>query len=267
MMDAAPLWQFRISVWGLADIKRQNPSGKPGEGMRHQLCNALTSLEPLCQKMQMTDLYIQIGNEKHRLEHGATSYAQDENFSSIEKSFSIILTQISAQLDLRHFAYVPTEKTKYFEQQKLFDEAVYNNFPKARDDIKCAGNCRAADLHAAAIYHLMCVVNIGLITIARHLRVTIKKTPLEYAEWKPMIDKLEIKMKQKTVRPPGNKMEQAKTREFYNGILAELKFFKDMRNDVMHARSNYIEPEVENAYIRVRDFMMRLADGGISESV
>ncbi len=33
----------------------------------------------------------------------------------------------------------------------------------------------------------------------------------------------------------------------------------------MHARSDYNEPEAENALIRVRDFMQRLAIAGIGE--
>jgi hypothetical protein len=112
----------------------------------------------------------------------------------------------------------------------------------------------------------MCVVNIGLIALARFLRVRIKKTPLEFAEWQTMIDKLEKKMKQKAIRPPGDKPSQAETRDFYNGLLSEFKFFKGTRNDVMHGRSDYNEPQVENAYIRVRDFMQRLA-GRISENI
>jgi hypothetical protein len=109
----------------------------------------------------------------------------------------------------------------------------------------------------------MCVVNLGLISLARHLRVIIKKTPLEYAEWQTMIDKLEKKLKQKTVRPPGDKKQQAEARKFYNGLLAEFKFFKELRNDVMHGRSDYTGPQAINAFDRVRDFMQRLADGGI----
>jgi hypothetical protein len=111
----------------------------------------------------------------------------------------------------------------------------------------------------------MCIVNIGLIALARHLRVVIKKTPLEYAEWQTMIDKLEKKMKQKTLRPPGDRKSQSEARKFYNGLMAEFKFFKDLRNDTMHARSDFNESEVENMRIRVNDFMQRLANAGISE--
>jgi hypothetical protein len=256
-----PFWRLQAKLVELQKNKKENPNGIPSEAERKELVNFINAVVPLCQRLEFEDLFQPMSTAALYIEIGP-----DENYSGIEKSFQTILTAISFKLDLCHFAYIPNGKTQFFEQPELFGEAVNKSFPSAKNDIKSAGNCRVAELHSAAMYHLMCVVNIGLIALAGHLRVRIKKTPLKYADWQPMLDKLEKKMKQKTVRPPGDKKSQAEARKFYNGLLAEFKYFKDLRNDVMHARSNYKEPDVENGYIRVRDFMKRMADGGISES-
>ena len=257
----SPFWGLQTKYFELVKLKNENPTSIPSKTEREELLDFLIAVLPLCRTLELVDLQGQIGTVKMAIENWT-----DHNYSGITESFRMLVTTLGQKLDHCHFVYIQNAKTQFLEKPELFGEAVNKSFPSAKDDIKSAGNCRAVELHSAAMYHLLCAVNIGLIALAGHLRVRIKKTPLKYADWQPMIDKLEKKMKQKTVRPPGDKKSQAEARKFYNGLLAEFKFFKDLRNDVMHARSNYKEPDVENAYIRVRDFMVRLAGGGISET-
>lgn len=127
------------------------------------------------------------------------------SYQVIHSHLTSILSSISGELREKTFTFVPAKKAIYFEKDNLFDDGVSKGFGSAVDHIKNAGNCLAADLNTAAAYHLMCIANLGLIGLARRLRVIIKRTPLEYAEWQTMIDKVEKKLKQKTVKPPGNK--------------------------------------------------------------
>ena len=65
--------------------------------------------------------------------------------------------------------------------------------------MKNAGNCRAADLNAAAIFYLMRVAELGLKIVARKLRIKTKHE-IDLADWgeilkgiKKKLDVLELK--------------------------------------------------------------------------
>ena len=57
------------------------------------------------------------------------------------------------------------------------------HFKSAKDDIGAAGNCYAADLHTAAVFHLMRVAEKGMKALARHLGIkkVTKTKPLTLA--------------------------------------------------------------------------------------
>jgi hypothetical protein len=170
---------------------------------------------------------------------------------------------IACELDEKFLAFIPTEKLIYFEQDELFGEAVNKAFPSAKNEIKDAGNCLAADLNTAAIFHLMRVAETGLRALARRLDVKIKKMPLEYADWGKIIPEIEEKIKLKKPKSRGKK--QSETLEFYHGAIGEFNAFKDVwRNNVMHARGSYDEKEAIRVFNHVRGFMQRLA-ANISE--
>src|SRR5436309_10023407 len=72
--------------------------------------------------------------------------------------------------------FVPKRQAEYFEKDALFGGEVSQAFPSAWEDIRDAGNCIAADLHTAAVFHLMRVGELGMRALARHLRVKVQKT-------------------------------------------------------------------------------------------
>jgi hypothetical protein len=84
---------------------------------------------------------------------------------------------IEKELAQRKLVFIPPNLVEYLEQEKLFGDAVYENFPSARGDIRDAGNCLAAGLNTAAVFHLMRVVELGLRALAKKLHVKkVKKT-------------------------------------------------------------------------------------------
>ena len=78
------------------------------------------------------------------------------------------------ELAYRKFAFIKPSLSAYFEQEQLFGKDVHEKIPKARQDIKESGNCLAAELHTAAVFHLMRVAEHGLRKLARRLRVKLK---------------------------------------------------------------------------------------------
>jgi hypothetical protein len=251
MQDLAPFFYLKNKLIEIEAQRKENPSRPLTPDDRKNFCNDLKSLEPMCLKLELTDLYVRIGTAKYYIETG-----QDESLSTIGKTLQMILAEIGQHLDLRHFASIPIDRFKYFEQEKLFGELVYKNFKNAQADIRDAGNCLAMDLSTAAIYHLMCVVNVGLLALAKHLKLKIKA--IEFQEWKNIIDGLQKRVGNVGNSPKGKK-KQADL-EFYNGLLMEFAGFKDVyRNNMAHARCRYTFNEAVGVHDRVRDFMKRLA--------
>lgn len=179
-------------------------------------------------------------------------------WSDIESGLQGIQWAVETELPLNTFVFIPSDKSQFFErdcEKALFGEKVYQNFKTARADIKEAGNCLAADLNTAAVFHLMSVVNIGLLALAKHLKLKIKA--IEYQEWKNIIDGLKKKVDTLNQKSKGKK-KQAEL-EFCHGLLLEFSGFKDVyRNNMAHARVHYKHEEAKGVHDRVRDFMLRL---------
>jgi hypothetical protein len=173
-----------------------------------------------------------------------------------------ILEAVAKELKQRKFAFIPPGKDDFFEKEELFGHVVAEKFPSAEHHVKAAGNCMAADLNTAAVYHLMCVVNVGLLALAYHLKLKIKA--IEYQEWTNIIDGLKTKVNTLKQRTKSKKKQD--DLEFYNGLLLEFSAFKDVyRNNMAHARARYRFHEAKGIYDRVHDFMKRLATR-VSES-
>jgi hypothetical protein len=63
------------------------------------------------------------------------------------------------------FAFIPTAKDKFFDRDDLFGKSFHDSAaPEMNSEIKAAGNCLAADLNTAAVFHLMRVAELGMRT-------------------------------------------------------------------------------------------------------
>jgi hypothetical protein len=169
-----------------------------------------------------------------------------------------LTSSVHSEVNVLQFAFIPVSKVEFFEKHDLFGEAVSAAFPSAQPEIKDAGNCLAADLHTAAVFHLMRAVEHGLRALARHLRVRTGQ-PLEYACWEHVIRAIDRKLNALRSKPKGKK--KSDELEFYGRILMECAYFKDAwRNPVSHARGRYREAQALDVFGHVRDFMQRLAE-------
>lgn len=167
------------------------------------------------------------------------------------------------ELQRKKFIFVPTEKDKYFEHEKLFGESVFDAFPSAREEIKAAGNCLAGDLNTAAIFHFMRVVETAMRVLIIHLGIKIKNKTLKEAGWDELIRLIDKKLKDR--REKYDKSKRKKRNEwtdlkFYGVAADELNVFKEnWRDKVMHTWSLYNEHDAQTVLVRVRDFMQKLS--------
>ncbi|HLZ54552.1 MAG TPA: hypothetical protein VKS19_08755 [Verrucomicrobiae bacterium] len=170
---------------------------------------------------------------------------------------------LTKELSNLKFVHIPRSKEPYCEQSALFGEAVNKTFPLATQDIKDAGNCLAADLNTAAVFHLMRAAEQAMRALARRLKVRLPKNTIDSAGWTEIIKNIEIATAARWKKLPQGKKARKKATDFLKSCEVatdELNVLKEIwRNNVMHASSAYRASEALGVFERVRDFMQRLA--------
>lgn len=169
----------------------------------------------------------------------------------------------SNELSQIKFTFIPQSKDKFFDQEKLFGNDVYEAFPSAREEIRSAGNCLAVDLNTAAVFHLMRAAEFGMRKLAIYLGVRLKRKPIEHGGWNELIEQIEKKVSVRRQRYDKKRRKNKKELEFlkFCRMMADelFKFKEIWRNNTMHSISNYSENEALGVFERVRDFMKRLS--------
>jgi hypothetical protein len=173
-----------------------------------------------------------------------------------------IKTSFHLTLQQTKFAYLSAPDSKYFENDRLFGDSVFQRFEEARQDIKDAGNCLASSLYTACVFHLMRVSEFGLRRLAAKLKVKIfdkgKRQQLEYGDWNKVIEGIHLRIATVRRLPAGPKKQEQLTRFAESGD--HCTFMKDIwRNNVSHVRKPYSRDEALAAFGRVGDFMKFLA--------
>jgi hypothetical protein len=160
------------------------------------------------------------------------------------------------------FMYVPPDRAKYVNNERLLGDEVFGSFRTTRFDILEAGNCLAFGNYTASVFQFMRVAERGLRQLAKRVKVTVSHNkspiPLEYGEWDKVI--IAIKNKIEILRPlPSGPKRQAKL-EIYSDAADHCLFMKDIwRNTVSHTRKPYNETDALAVMSRVGDFMRFLA--------
>ena len=157
--------------------------------------------------------------------HNAGRYVDRDVYpSEAEVIMSNLSVSLARELEQEYFVHISGERQRYLDSDALFGSDVKTTFPEAAMDIRDAGNCFALGLSTSAVFHLMRVAEYGLRALARKARVRIKKTPLEWAEWRVIIDAIKKKADAMALKPRGPRRESLL--EFYRGSIAEFEASK-----------------------------------------
>jgi hypothetical protein len=243
-----------MSGW-VQKIKENNPAEEASKGLCNSILSGLIAPADVARKLNLTDVKKRLDVLEIQLKHGRRNVSElYADLQGLQRSFMDGLFAIN-------FAFIPSEKLQYFEKdarEALFGTPVWVYFPEARNDIKAAGNCLAADLPNAATFHLMRIVEIGLRKLAHKLRVkNIKNAPLDYALWREVVDEIDTKLETKLPKSKGQKKTKALL--FKRDLLVDFKAFELRRNEIMHCRWSCNDTQAIGLFNKVRDFMQRLA--------
>jgi len=223
--------------------------------------NAISTFVAAYAEQECEVLDMPITTQKARSLKASIDNGQQYSAEVMYKELEGLKETMVMELSKQKFAYIPTSATKYFEQEKLFGDSVYEKFETARQDIKDAGNSLAASLPTASVFHSMRVAEHGLRALAKKMRVTIshrgKACPLEFGDWNTVITGIKNKISEVRKLSAGPKRREKL--EAYSNAADHCEYMKDIwRNNLSHAGKPYTDPEAIGVLERVRDFMVFL---------
>jgi hypothetical protein len=256
LVNGVKLWAILSSLESFYNAAREKMHsvglGSTFDGdIKAQLAQALGQLKEFCYALDLNQSLSRLNQLEFELIGSRLNAEVATELHGLRMS---ILDEASD----RKFAFIPKDKVAFFEQEALFGNAVNDAFPSAAAEIKDAGNCLASDLHTAAVFHLMRVAEWGLRSLAKHLKVKVKGQ-LEYADWGNVLGAINKKLTAAEGKPRGKK--KSAELEFYRLMESELNTLKDVwRNNVMHTRGRYNHGDSLGVYLRVSEFMQRMAE-------
>jgi hypothetical protein len=170
---------------------------------------------------------------------------------------------LTRSLNRRKFLYVSEDRVDCLDKERLFGEEVYDSFPAAREDIREAGNCIAAECCTAAVFHLMRAAEVALRVLAVD-RGAYPVGTVESKQWGEIVNKLTGYANGLSGEPASSwtshDVRQAQIRS-YQGAMVEFRAFNDAwRRHVSHAHegSFYDRDMANSVLVHVRRFMRQL---------
>jgi hypothetical protein len=181
------------------------------------------------------------------------------NREMLARELEACRSQFLICLSKRKFAYTRPPGEAYFEKADLLGVESFLMIPDARDDVRDAGNCIAAELYSAAVYHLMRAAEHGLRRIAQEMKIKQivkgKKTiDVTESTWGELYDALRAKL-ESTHQKKRISAKRAEEIKAYSDLASDAKFLKNAwRDHAMHLEQ-YSKREAMNVFERVKGFM------------
>jgi hypothetical protein len=220
-----------------------------------------------------TDILAAVAIEAKRLkmERTQTRVAQfgpnmimrkDHTYQVVRGEFDGLLECMIADFKQKTFAFIPNEKAAYFECDNLFGDSLRLSFSdEINAEIKAAGNCLAAELNTAAIFHFLRAAELGMRRLAKRLKVQIirdrKPIKIDDATWDELIINTNKKVESEKALPPPQRKIKKHFKE-YERVAQQFDHMKNDRNNIMHTHGDNTPAEALAVMGRVKDFMQML---------
>ena len=150
---------------------------------------------------------------------------------------------------------------------------MWKAFKSVKDDSEHGVECFALGQDVACVFHMMLVLERGLVALANQLKVKrgVKEWGRLIADIQDAIAALAAARasRPKGSKPPSTKAARAfaKRIKFYSEAAKEFSYFKDAwRNHVAHGRAKYDRNDARKVMTHVREFMVILQAGGLKET-
>jgi hypothetical protein len=217
--------------------------------------SAHTKIKDRCDEIGLTVSSKCSGFAIERLKSG------DATVEEFRQLLSELERTIRWEMEDRLFMYIPPARAHRYDQREAFGPEVAKNFSLSAFDITESGNCFASGRFTASVFHLMRVLEVGLVAFAG----LFPNIPTSKENWQQIIEKIESEIREMP-KAAVKSADWKEKQEKYSQIANNFMFFKDAwRNYTAHARGKYTEDESDAIYRNVRVFMQGLAAQGIKE--
>jgi hypothetical protein len=150
--------------------------------------------------------------------------------------------------------FIERESVQLFALSERGWDRTLVKFPNSRKDIDRAAKCLALEQPMASVFHSMRILEPGLFSLVKHMKVTTVK-PTD--SWGIIIGKIESHMTAMNKQPPPL---WVKNRQFYSEAAAQFQYFKDAwRNDSFHVRADLDLDDAKNIHGATRTFMEHIS--------
>jgi hypothetical protein len=213
-------------------------------------------MNELLKHMQKLDLKVSLKEAEKMLPAFNNPDTQSDRIKNLAHHLSSV---IQSELDGEMFFQLESSKTEYWHPAWLVDSPIYTLFPRAHEEIQCAGRCYAYGESTACVFHLMRVIDSGLCVVADSLKINH-----DARNWSAIGTKIQKKMEEKYQ----TKTDDWKRSEpFYASILTDIQAIsRGHRNPVLHeVEKKYTDPEARYLLAVTEAFMGHLAENGMRE--
>ncbi|HUN27966.1 MAG TPA: hypothetical protein VMU67_16815 [Steroidobacteraceae bacterium] len=182
---------------------------------------------------------------------GARGIKNAKSTGDLKRTLSFVRDAMAIGLNRRKFFEPEPSYLKYFENPKLFGDAVFAAFPSATDDIVEAGTCLALERSTACVMHLMRAAEVVLRALAAQVGVTHPQN-----DWGSYLREIDKELVAKSKAAGKHTPEE----EFYAEAAVQIDHVKRAwRNKSMHVDKTYSQPRAEEILLATKSLMSHLA--------
>jgi hypothetical protein len=236
-----------------------DPNDKTCQELRLILADAVAELEAALKDVPLSP---ELEDQKLRLRRAVDN--EDIGFARPEiLAFSFRFSFIAAMTPRLFFMIGGGDIRLYVDPVGWFEDGkpVLARFkdPQTREHIEAAGRCCAVNEWTSAVFHSMCVLERGLLNMARRTRVPLpSKQKWDRVDWEQLLHLLQKRMDE--LRQKATTEARKKQISRLSDASAQFASFRDAwRNHTMHGRKIYVEGEARPILNAVRAFMRGLS--------
>jgi hypothetical protein len=228
---------------------------------RREALIAFTAMETVCIAFELDASLATVRKFKVVLDR------QNLRYSDLYRLADELRGRLIDELGSKCFWALTTKEREYYEQPRNGWNEIIARFPDSVTDVEEASKCFALSRYAAAVFHSVQIVEVGLIDLGEFIGVNDP-----HSGWTAVSAALDKVIAKKHQDRTAFERDNFKFLEQVQGTVAGLK--NAWRNKISHVQGRItlmtkdFSPEVaEEILYATRSFMRRLADGLPSKSV
>jgi hypothetical protein len=201
--------------------------------------------EIAARSLSLTNAFPKIKRMRERFGNGPF------DLHEIQAAFNDLGERVRDQMGEQTFFRVPSDRAKYYLEDKVLDQVVVDRFPRMKEEVDEARMCIAFDRYTAAVFHLMRVMELGVTHLAKRLRVP--KAQVKDKAWGPILQAVNAKIARLRNSNP--------RKVLYSEASAHLDQVRAAwRNTVMHPKRTYTQAQAEEVLASVKTFINHLVE-------